>query len=152
MMNYTFVNGLFPVFPVEAHKHNTTQSQRDNERIEKRKMKNGLKTEYIYAYFNRLIGSHVTFPLLLSFAKIFAQDLQIYIDRLAKRNRSALLCWYAENWDSIKPALHRVVKDLNIQSIVGNQARPATNEIVISQVTNQKMCDPSDLSQLLNYH
>ncbi|EAX96433.1 hypothetical protein TVAG_284030 [Trichomonas vaginalis G3] len=151
-MNYSLATGLFPVFP-DAHKRNSTQSQRDNERIEKRKMKNGLKTEYIYAYFNRLIGSHVTFPLLLNFARIFSQDLQINIDRLAKRNRSALLCWYAENWDSIKPALNRVVKDLNIQSIIGNQNHPSTtNEIVISHVNNQMICDPSDLTQLLNYH
>lgn len=150
-MNYMF--NIFPSFPVETYKRNTTQAQRDNERIEKRKLKNGMKTEYIYAYFNRLIGSHVTFPLLLNFAKIFSQDLQLNIDRLAKRNRSALLCWYAENWENIKPALHRVVKDLNIQSVVGNKSTQSnSNEIVISQVTSQKNPDPSDLSSLLNYH
>lgn len=149
-MNYAYT--LFPVFPAESYKRNTTQAQRDNERIEKRKIRNGMKTEYIYAYFNRLIGSHVTFPLLLNFAKIFSQDLQLNIDRLAKRNRSALLCWYAENWEDIKPALHRVVKDLNIQSVVGNKSSQIKNEIVISQITSQKSFDPSDITQLLNHH
>ena len=63
------------------------------------------KIDYVSSFIDKFFGTHVTITILLSLANIVVSQNHIKLDRLARRNRSALLCWYAENWNVIDPIL-----------------------------------------------
>lgn len=78
---------------------------KDRSSVESRMKKLGIKIDYVSAFIDREFGRHVTFSYLLIIADILERKLDLHLDRLAKRNRSALLCWYAENWELIAPKI-----------------------------------------------
>ncbi|EAX73712.1 hypothetical protein TVAG_332230 [Trichomonas vaginalis G3] len=85
---------------VDAHpkcKRLTAQSQRDYEKIQKRIVNMGSKVDFVNSYVDKFFGTHVNIEILTSIAKIVEQKYHVPLDRLAKRNRKAMLCWYAEN-------------------------------------------------------
>lgn len=131
----------------------SSQSLRDYEKIQHRIKASGSKIEFVSNYIDRYFGTHVTSVILLSLAKIFIGKLDLKLDRLAKRNRSALLCWYAENWDSIYANL----KDTDFLSYITNQGYPsqsfAAHSTVNEEIEEPKPhFDPTDISFLLNTH
>lgn len=82
------------------------QSMRDYETVQRRiKMNGETKIDYVSSFIDKFFGTHVTITILLSLANIVVSQNHIKLDRLARRNRSALLCWYAENWNVIDPIL-----------------------------------------------
>lgn len=89
-------------------KKRSSQSARDSMKINDRIKINGGKIEYVSDYINRLFDTHVTSSILISLANIFLDRLNLKLDRLAKRNRTALLCWYAENWNVILCVLQQM--------------------------------------------
>ena len=101
----------------------STQSSRDYERIQTRIQQNGSKIEYVSNFLDRYFRTHVTSVILLSLARIFIRKLDLTLDRLAKRNRTALLCWFAENWDPIYAQLKRT----DFLTYVANQGFPDEN-------------------------
>lgn len=131
----------------------TIQSIRDNDMIQKRIRSTGNQIQYINDYVDKYFGTHVTSEILMTLARIAIEKFNLQIDRLAKRNRTALLCWYAENWDSI-------LQILNGFNFMSSQNRPPVDKI--AEVSNQclpkqpqpccEYTDPYDLSLLLNVH
>ncbi|EAX95133.1 hypothetical protein TVAG_385210 [Trichomonas vaginalis G3] len=132
------------------YKRYTAQSQRDYECIKKRMMVNGVKTDYVSAYMEKQIGEHVTLVNLLSIAEVISNQLNLKIDRLAKRNRSALLCWYAENWDKISPLL--LVMNNKLRSFIRSPKKCDSKEYTFSNSSSDEYFDPSDINTLLNAH
>lgn len=130
---------------VNKHKRKTPQSIRDYEKIKQRITDVGIKMDIVSAYLDHLFGSHVTALSLLKNANHYAKKIGIQVDRLAKRNRSAMLCWYAENWDKIKPYLpyKQDVQLISIEPSIYSQTYP--QQTIIEY-------DVSDIRQLLNYH
>ena len=90
-------------------KGSTDQALRDYEKIQSRLAQKGLMVDIVMAYFEKIMGRKVRAAFILNVAQILSSMLQIKLDRLAKRNRTALLCWYAENWQKIAPQLQTVV-------------------------------------------
>lgn len=131
----------------------TLQSIRDNDMIQKRVVSIGNKLQYVTEYIDRYFKTHVTSEILMSLAKIVIEKHNLQIDRLSKRNRTALLCWYSENWDSILQVLNefnfmeypRPPKDLSLPEFVES---PTPN---IPEQSGSGP-DPYDLSFLLNVH
>lgn len=129
-----------------------SQTVRDYEKIQKRIQENEGKLQFISEFLDHFFGTHVNTLILNSLAKIIMDKHGLSLDRLAKRNRSALLCWYAENWDKIQP----VLKTLNI----GRTSENICQVDVVQSITeahsspiNQSSCpDPYSLSILLNRH
>lgn len=143
MINY-YYPPLFPVNPyIPKQKRNTTQSIRDNERTLARLKKNGFKIEYVTAYIDRQFGTHVSSANLLTFAHELCEKLSLKLDRIAKRNKNALICWYAENWHIVQPHLKDLTLPLKHES--DNQDEKNTNN-------NTQENDPMEISQLLNHH
>ncbi|EAY23132.1 hypothetical protein TVAG_183690 [Trichomonas vaginalis G3] len=93
------------------------------------------KVEYVTDYLKGLYGHNVTAVSLLSRAAKLEQELGITMDRLARRNRQALFCWFTENWDLILPILTR------------NSSKKILNESMSDCYINFL-----DVKQLLNYH
>ncbi|EAX93623.1 hypothetical protein TVAG_336090 [Trichomonas vaginalis G3] len=61
--------------------------------------------DYVDAYIERQLNCYITFKTMLCFCRRIARELGLKVDRLAKRNRNALLCWMAENWELIEPRI-----------------------------------------------
>ena len=122
---------------VNKHFRTTANSIRDYERLKVRITKIGIKMDIVTAYLENMFGQHATSIILLSQAAIIEENLSIEVDRLAKRNRQALLCWFAENWEIILPFLNQTKEKKKLK---------------LSQVRSSPEIDISDLSQLLNMH
>lgn len=90
---------------VKHNKRKTIQSIRDHEKIVKRMDNAGVKFDFVAAYFEKIIGPRYTVSSMLEIASNLANNMHLKIDRLAKRNRSALLCWFAEHWVLLSPHL-----------------------------------------------
>lgn len=139
--------------PALKHRKRTPQCQRDYEKIQRRIKFNGEKVEYVASYIDRYFGSHVTSMMLISIANVITEKHKIKLDRLARRNRSALLCWMTENWDIIHPYL-KEKKHKNIEK--GETKSDESDENWNRNIYKcEEYCgyfDPSDISLLLNTH
>lgn len=141
---------LYPTLRAEPRKirHQRTfksQTTRDNEKIKKRIKVNKNRIKYIDEYLNKFFATNVTSSILVSFAKLLCKQLNLKLDRLAKRNRSALLCWYSENWDLIYYTLNSVDLSLLLKSMPSEPSSPVSEP-------QYSFIDPSDINNLLNYH
>lgn len=143
---------------IRSYKQKMSQSMRDQEKIIRRVQLNGLKIDFVAAYIDRYFKTHLTYSPLLALAKKITECSSVKLDRLAKRNRSALLCWYAENWDIAQAKIKCFDASLlpfldSSDSVVSSpeEVRPIINVSQCSPTANN-MVDPSDILQLLNDH
>lgn len=141
--------------PVYAQKVRTPQTIRDYQKVQNRIKSIGPKVNNVSIFIDKYFGTHVTIAILMSLAKIIMSRHQLSLDRLAKRNRSALLCWYAENWDVIYPLLSNPDFERNVKHLRRDAhcqiAKPKLEKVVIEEVKKDYF-DPSDLTNLLNFH
>ena len=123
------------------------QALRDYQKIQSRVSQKGLMVDIVKAYFEKIMGKKVRASFILSVAQILSSTFQIKLDRLAKRNRTALLCWYAENWVKIAPSLQSVIlqyaKDPDFCSYEENH--PMTMEQLFPKETEQTETNPSNM-------
>lgn len=87
---------------IKPLKYNTNYKHED---IIERVRKNEGYFEMVKYFINDYLGNGYTNAQLVSLARYFSNECSIYLDRMAKRNRNALLCWFSENWLSILPHL-----------------------------------------------
>ncbi|KAI5513637.1 hypothetical protein TVAGG3_0768050 [Trichomonas vaginalis G3] len=127
--------------PEKISKRTTSQANRDYERVKVRVQNAGSKLERVTSYLETLFGPHLTAYSLLKHANVLSEKLSINLDRLATRNRQALFCWFAENWEIIRHYLPNV-NDVHIVS------HKQTN----FEKRQPEQIDVTDLSNLLNYH
>lgn len=149
------VSSMYNLCDLPQPKTKTPQSIRDNEKVKRRIRINGEKFDQVSNYIDKYFGIHVTIAILTSLAKIVTGKHKVKLDRLARRNRAALLCWYTENWDIIHP----ILKDAAFRTKIKKQFmanNEKDQEKCIQQGTigiKDDVCiDPSDISYLLNYH
>ena len=115
------------------------QSERDYKKIQERVRKNLSQLEYIERYFEKILSKKAKATFLSEVAQEAANKLNLHIDRLAKRYRNALLCWYAENWAQIS----NVIDDIISKCLKHDDNGEKEKKMEI---------DPSNISLLLNYH
>ncbi|EAX95530.1 hypothetical protein TVAG_126600 [Trichomonas vaginalis G3] len=134
---------------VRKYKNRSEKCQRDHKMIFERVKLNGIKMDFVSAYIDRIIGTKVTYLNLLSFAIDISSVLEIKLDRLAKRNRNALLCWYAENWERIQPHIQKLktMKEYNLKTQIDLSISNSPQNHQIDEKV-----DPTNLWQLLNHH
>lgn len=141
------MNEIITARKIRKHKSKSAKNEKDYNDILKRVKSNGIKIDFVSEYIDRIMGEHVTSAQLLSFALSIADRYEVKVDRLAKRNRNALLCWIAENWNIVHPN----IKDIKLEK------RESETEY-IEQISSPDIkietsyLDPSDIRQLLNYH
>ena len=132
--------------PVQHQKTRTPQSIRDYEKVQKRMKDNGSKVDQVSTFIDKYFGTHVTIAILTSLAKIVMGRYALKLDRLARRNRSALLCWYAENWDVIFPLLNDSAFEMKLKSIKRLQNMRPKIEPLAPKPANTEFIDPSAVS------
>lgn len=101
--------------------------------------------DLVTAYLENMFGHHLTTMFLLDLAADLEKKINIEVDRLARRNRQALLCWFAENWEKIQP----LIVDQRKEKIRSQAKKIEKNEGTDCQ---DQVIDASDLNQLLNFH
>lgn len=88
------------------YKRTTSKSIRDYEEVKYRSKLLGTKLSLVSDTLKIMFGEDVTAIKLLKWAKMFERMMGLQIERLARRNRQALFCWFAENWETIQPYLY----------------------------------------------
>ncbi|KAI5507966.1 hypothetical protein TVAGG3_0681770 [Trichomonas vaginalis G3] len=158
-MQLEYIEDLLKTRKIRKNVCRTKQTIRDRKSIDDRLTLNGIKVDYVDAYLCKLAGCHVTIDPLLEFAYDMSYQFRLKLDRLAKRNRTALLCWYAENWGNIFPYLSKIKfhetkiikEEKKIMSESSDESGPEVNSIP-AYCCDAINIDPSDLAQLVNYH
>lgn len=130
---------------VNKHKRRTPQSIRDHHYLQRRIKDVGIKMDLVSEYLCKMFGDHVTALYLLAIAMSISEKIETRVDRLARRNKSALMCWYAENWGKIYPFFISKI-DQNLSDFV------ASGLITKYEAPPIDYIDVSDLNQLLNSH
>ena len=105
---------------------------------------NGIKMDLVQAVIEKQFNGKVTIDTLLIFANLMAKKHGLVVDRLAKRNKTALLCWYTKNWNIIQPFIGEINPKVKPQTCPKNDKHDSPEY--------HMTVDPSDLFQLLNYH
>ncbi|EAX84810.1 hypothetical protein TVAG_291120 [Trichomonas vaginalis G3] len=145
MLDMTYVQDILSTRKMRKFRCVSPQNMKDHDDILQRINQNGIKMDLVTAIIESSYGGHITIEPLLSFANKMAKKYGLNLDRLAKRNRSALLCWYTENWATINTHIADINpyrKEKLIQKLKESK----------SPIPNQGDIDPSDIGQLLNYH
>ena len=93
------------VNPLKISKRTTAQAIKDYEKVIERVQKAGPKLDSVISRLQNIYGLHLTAYSLLKHANKLCDQLGLNIDRLATRNRKALFCWFAENWNYIEKYL-----------------------------------------------
>lgn len=70
--------------------------------IEERVAKNNKNFEKVVNFMAKNLRPGFTCIEMLQLAAHVSDSLGIYLDRMAKRNRKALICWFSEHWDKIQ--------------------------------------------------
>ncbi|EAX92994.1 hypothetical protein TVAG_261740 [Trichomonas vaginalis G3] len=115
----------------------------ENDEFKLRMIQNSPKFNSVTSIIEHQFDGKAPIDALMIFANLMSKKNGIILDRSAKRNRTALLCWYTENWEVIYPHISEInplKKDLH--RIAPVQSNNTINPTV----------DPSDLLQLLNIH
>lgn len=138
---------------VKNNKLHHSQTIRDYKKLQIRMKANEGKLEFVSNYLDDYFGTHVNAQILSSLAKIIIDIHGLSLDRLAKRNRSALLCWYAENWDKIEP----VLKGLNLGKVQNNSLASDKQCLRIEDfkpisMNSEHEADPYSITKLLNFY
>lgn len=143
----------FHVMKTPKNKIHQSQSVRDFKKLQRRIKENGEKFNFVGEYLDRYFGTHVNALILNSLAKIIMEKHGLQLDRLAKRNRSALLCWFSENWDLVQPVLRQLnfAKD-SVQRSSIQPRKPEYENIRTTPLATPAFSDPFSLDILLNRH
>lgn len=128
---------------INKHKRNTPQSFRDHNRIVMRMEQIGVKMDYVSACLEKMCKTKLTSSYLLFIANGLISKLHIPIDRLAKRNRTALLCWYAEHWEEVFSYIPSILKNYKVDDYQSPEKTSSLQGYIFN---------PFDISQLLNSH
>ncbi|EAX96331.1 hypothetical protein TVAG_148330 [Trichomonas vaginalis G3] len=147
-----YVQIILATRKLNKHKRSSSQSLRDHDRILKRLQSNSIMPDYVCAYLEKTLKKHVTLASLLSIARPIVNDLNLKMDRLAKRNRDALLCWFAENWDYIYPYIS--MNDYRYDNCLqnGDSDTIQEKELRTEEVSLSHSFNPLDVTSLLNVH
>ncbi|EAX99405.1 hypothetical protein TVAG_043130 [Trichomonas vaginalis G3] len=122
----------------------TMNNLKDHNDIRSRIRTNGIKFDLVNEIIKSKLGGHATTTILMKLADKFSHELKIRVDRLAKRNKNALICWYAENWHLIAPFFTKLELDYDEEKQIAGQKKQEKG------ISN--FIDPSDIFQLLNDH
>lgn len=138
-------NDIIKARSMNKHRRTTSQSIRDYEQLQSRISKLGIKMDYVSAYLDYIYGTHVTVFMLLPWAEEMERKLNVEVDRLARRSKQALICWYAENWEILYPYIsldsQKCGSKLGFEKFIQKKDYKKVMDI-----------DISDIQQLLNYH
>lgn len=163
-MQLKFLDDLMKTRKTNRYTCRTKQTKRDRKIIDQRRKKHGLQVDFVDAYLSKLAGCHIKTRCMLEVAHLASGILNIKVDRLAKRNRTAMLCWFAENWTVLQPYLKSSYFTSDIKSDNSSSSTESNIELLTPEVSSPEeviirqsersgfAIDPSDLTQLLNYH
>lgn len=144
MIEDKFVADILTTRKIRKKKNISEQSIKDSYETEIRMEKNGVKIDLVEAVLENIYGKKYTVEQIRVLAMGIARKISKKLDRLAHRNKNALLCWFSENWDQVYPYLY--AKFQKKPKFIGSKDNFSEN------LLEKTYIDPSDLSQLLNTH
>jgi hypothetical protein len=81
------------------------QGEKDQYLMTARRRMNQANLPFVLSEFRRLMGEAPKKKNLIPIAHRVSLMCEIPLDRLAKRSRDCLLCWFCENWSIIAPRI-----------------------------------------------
>lgn len=97
-----------PVIVIQrVGKRNTVSTRTlEEQTITNRRIKAcGERLEIVTRYIESKFGAKSNFTHIKKIASYIAESLNIKIDRVSKRKKEAMLCWFTEHWDCVFPLL-----------------------------------------------
>ena len=83
-------------------KRSLSEQNQVNEKIKKL----GDRYTEISTEIQRALGYHDQFKVMTDIAQKICNEMNLNLSRLIKRHKAAMICWYAENWDRVRPLFH----------------------------------------------
>lgn len=143
------IDDIISTRKIRKIKYVSSKQMTDNQKILNRLRSNGIKYDLVIEMLESNYGGKFTINSLLMFIKSISSKINKRIDRLAYRNKSALICWCAENLNSILPYLGSFKPFLSKEKMQND--KNSMNFYELPQ-DNGFEVDPSDIYQLLNFH
>lgn len=82
----------------------------------------GPKLNIVNKYFEDRFGPKLNFKDLKYIADQVVKRIPLHVDRISKRNKTAMQCWFTEQWNLIKPILDNMVITISEpQQVAQNQ-------------------------------
>lgn len=124
------MNTDHPIFVIQRTGKRTQLSKRtmhEQEVVNSRMKKAGGNFQLISNQLNSIYGKILSFNDLMFIADSATKKTQIKIDRISKRSKSALICWFCEHWENIK----NILSDIPIAN--QSEIKYSSNEEELSQ-------------------
>lgn len=80
----------------------------EQEQVNSRIKKAGSLFDFVAKELKNVFHKDLNFTELRNIASTAVKGTNIKIDRLSKRNKNAMLCWYCENWDAIRGTIEKM--------------------------------------------
>lgn len=97
-----------PVFVIQrVGKRNDLSEQAIQEQAQtnSRIRRCGPRLNMVNKYFESRFAPKISFKDLKHIADQVIKKISLHVDRISKRNKVAMQCWFVEHWDIIKPIL-----------------------------------------------
>ena len=104
-MNTEGQRQLIAIPRVGKHKELTKQTQKDQFLTSERMKANQLLRPQILHSLKMIFGTPPQKKQLLDLALRISPKINVRVDRLAKRSRDCLICWFCENWSKVSTVL-----------------------------------------------
>ena len=108
----------------------TSQTQKDQEMTVIRLKQNEAKIGKVTEILESLLGQRVQKKVLLEVAKEVSKKTRITLDRLAKRSRDCLICWFCENFEQVLPYTREILTSQSTIPTFMNQEISSNNNII----------------------
>lgn len=150
-----------PVFIIQRvgkRLNRSSQSIRDNEVVNARIKLYQNQITPVTNFFESVLQERLTLQKLRHLAQILSPYANAPPDRIAKRNYSAMICWYCENWNRISPHICSALPAVTTNPIQRIFSRHTTiekpPEIVLSNALYKGTNNSPlfTLQNLLNHH
>lgn len=108
---------MYPVFPhpVYVIPRSGKRSDLSEQAIQEQNMTNsrirkcGPMLNMVNKYFESKFGPKVNFKDLKLIADQIVKKIPLHVDRISKRNKVAMQCWFVEHWVIVKPLIDNMV-------------------------------------------
>ncbi|KAH0789152.1 hypothetical protein GPJ56_006905 [Histomonas meleagridis] len=129
---------LITIPRVGKHKELTKQTQKDQVMTANRVKINQALMPQILHNLELIFGAPPQKKQLLDAALRISPRINVQVDRLAKRSRDCLICWFCENWSKVSSVL--------IESIETSESESPTQSVIPNNPVkaNENMFDSHD--------
>ena len=110
----------------------------EQEQVNNRIKNAGSLFEIVTKELKNIFHKNLNFPELRNIADMAIKGTDLKVDRLSKRNKNAMICWFCENWETIRGTIHKMGDNKSDPDNSSNQEEFSTDEPFIVPTKDPK--------------